>query len=298
MRLVGVNYLSPSAMATLVSCERQWWWKYQAGIREGSSEPLAMGGGFAHALEFGLAAGLAEYHARRAPLDPVFGDPVEHDRLAWVAEATITEAYAGYQHRWPDADAGIEREVTFIVGIDKCDRLLQVRADGVGPHHIVEDKLRAGSSLQSAKLENEVRQGRQLTAEIYCVWRDTGELLPVSFRNVKKIDPRKVKVAGMLRSDIVHAIHLHFQQDGSFLEHRAERTLDQLAGFEDELRGLAKRADLLAKSKTPAGAKNTDVCHSYGRECPALAACQGVQSTADLLAEYVARSTPEPVSVA
>lgn len=284
MKLVGVDYLSPSAAAKLTQCQRRWWWHYIGGLREGSTEALAMGGGFAHALEFdSVEAGITEYHARRAPSD-ILDDPARRNLEAWVAEATIREAFVGYQFRYADADRAnrLEREVTHIVDMPGAARLLQVRNDGVGDLYLVEDKLRSGSAMQPAKLENEVRQGRQLTAEIYAVWRDTGELRPVQLRCVKKCDPRKWKSLTD-RDEVEAVIRDHFQSEAAFVVLEATRTLEQVKEFEREFAYLATLADALAESGEPTGARNDGACFDYGRVCPALAHCQGQRSHHDLL---------------
>ena len=92
------------------------------------------------------------------------------------------------------------REQTYLIALGDPDeleptrRIIQARVDGaVKGHYLVEDKLRSASSMRADALENEVRQGHQLTAEIWAHWKATDELLPVQFRVTKKCDPRKWK---------------------------------------------------------------------------------------------------------
>ena len=279
MKLIGVPYLSPSAMSKLVTCQRQWWWHYEQGIRdEGGTEPLAMGSGLAHALEFGLEAGLAEYHASRRP-DDIFDDPHQRQLEAWVGVETIRHAYQGYVNRYDDP--GLVREETFIVDMPNAARKLQVRIDGVADGYGVEDKLRSGSSLRPDAVQNEVLQGRQITAECYCLWRDTGDLRPVFLRTTKKCDPRKWKSC-QSHEEVAEVIGDHFAGD-VFAEYECTRTLDQLREFEAEFAQLSALAEALAQSGDPVGVRNEKACHEFGRVCPALAACQGQAAAEELM---------------
>lgn len=272
--LTGIAHLSPSGSGTLVECERRYWWRYAQGLgRDERSEPMATGGGLAAALEHGsLDAGLADY-AERRPVADGWTDPIADERARWIAEATIRHAYAGYLTRWPDDE--VEREVTHFVRLPNVDRVLQVRIDGVAPSHLCEDKLRSGSSLRAEAIENETRQGRQLSAEIYAHWRKTDEIVPAHLRCVKKIDPRKVKTAESA-DEVETAIAAHFATEGVFNEWVCTRTRDQLLAFEAEFAALAVRAEALLQSQEPIGARNTGACHSYGRACPAIVICQGL----------------------
>ena len=280
MKLVGISYMSPSQASTLTLCERKWWHKYVEGLTEPSSEPLAMGGGLAEAHEFGIEAGITEYHKRRPEADPLFDDPDARLRDGVAGEAIIRAAFAGYTARYlqQDTEANLVREIPYLVAIPGSTRFLQCRVDGVADTYLVEDKLRAGGSLREADLTNERTQGRQLTAEIYCRWRASGELLPIYLRCMKKPDPRKVKAAwaeGGVDAVIAH-VDEHFAQDSSFIQLRADRTVEQLERFEEEMRDMCRRVDELDHDGEPRGQRNQDACHSYGRPCPALAQCQGV----------------------
>jgi hypothetical protein len=279
LQLHGIDHLSPSAASTLVDCQRKYWWRYKHKLgRDERTEPLAMGGGLAGALEFGdLDKGIAEYHERR-PIADGWTDPDADERAIWIAEATIWQAYDGYLNRYPEE--GIQREVTYLIAVPGQSRIIQARVDGCkSGEYLIEDKLRSASGMRADALENEVRQGRQLTAEIYGHWKATGELLPVKFRITKKIDPRKVKPTKerVITKDYVEtAIAEHFASDGVFNEFDATRTVDQLLEFEAEFAGLIEKADDLLASDEPAGARNEKACTAYGRTCPALGACQGV----------------------
>ena len=289
MKLIGVPYLSPSAMSKLVTCQRQWWWHYEQGIRdEGGTEPLAMGSGLAHALEYrSLEDGLLEYARARRP-DDIFDDQHQRRLEEWVARETITQAFNGYIERYDARDfAGLlVREETFIVDMPYAARKLQVRIDGVADGYGVEDKLRAGSSLRPDAVQNEVLQGRQITAECYCMWRDTGELRPVYLRTTKKCDPRKWKQC-QSHEEVAEVIGDHFAGD-VFAEYECTRTLDQLREFEAEFAQLSALAEALAQSGDPVGVRNEKACHEFGRVCPALAACQGQAAAEELTAKEAA----------
>lgn len=279
VHIAGLEHLSPSGAATLIDCERKYWYRYALGVGTNErSEPLAMGGGLAEALEFGLDRGLAEYHSRRPEADG-WTDPIAYEREGWIGEAIIREAYVGYVMRYGLA---VEREVTHFCRLPGVSRLLQVRIDGVGDGYLVEDKLRSASSLRAEAIENEVRQGRQITAEIYGHYRTTGDLWPVKLRCTKKPDPRPLKKA-TTQEQVIALVAEHFTKDGVFLEFDAHRTLEQLTEFEEEFAALAKRADGLLYHDEPIGARNTGACHQYGRTCPALAVCQGFASYVDLI---------------
>jgi hypothetical protein len=253
--------------------------KYVGGMREDSTEALAMGGGLAEAHEFGLEAGLAEYHARRPEADPVFSDPALDRRDAAIGVAIIAAAFHGYCTRYavPDAQQNLQREVPYLVHVDGATRFLQVRVDGVGDEYLVEDKLRAASSMREDALTNERMHGRQLTAETYAVWRETGELRPVKLRCMKKPDPRALRAAWADGGEdaVTQVVVDHFDKGASWVELLAERTTDQMLAFEDELRDISARIDDLDHPEYPRGIRNTDACRAYGRACPALELCHG-----------------------
>lgn len=276
LKVVGLPYLSPSAMATLTACERKYWHAYgPMKLKEPSSEPLAMGSGMATALEFGnLAAGLYDYLDSRPALDDL-DDPQVYERQGRVAQGIITRAYEGYTTRWPDRVPGlppVEREATYLISVGSGN--LQVRVDGVTPAHLIEDKLRSGSAMKESKLENERRQGRQLTAEIYGYWRDKGAILPVHLRCVKKPDPRPLRTCD--EEDIGGLLDDHFAKDTTFVELVCERSEAQLLAFERELEDIFVRAARIKGSTTPVGQRNTEACDAFGRACPALGYCQGM----------------------
>lgn len=300
VRLAGVDHLSPSGAAKLIDCERAYWWRYARGLgRDERTEALAMGGGLATALELGnLDEGLAEYYRRR-PLADDFTDPVKRIREGWIADATIRHAFAGYTLRYPDPP-NLIREETYLCTLPGVDRLLQVRVDGVVPgEYLVEDKLRSASSMRAEAIENERLQGDQLTAEIYGHWRATKgeELLPIRFRNTKKIDPRKVKNLET-QAEVEEAMAAHFAGE-VFFEWEVTRTEAQLEQFEQEFADLARRStEILDGGKLvftreqvdpgPFGRRNTKSCHMYGRTCPALAHCQGHVTVDELLELHAA----------
>jgi hypothetical protein len=279
VHLSGLEHLSPSGAAVLVDCERKYWFRYEHGIgTDERSEPLAMGGGLAAALEHGnLEQGLAEYRGRR-PVADGWTDPVAYERDGWIGEAVITKAYDGYMIRYPEI---VEREVTHFCRLPRTQRLLQVRVDAVGDGYLVEDKLRSGSSLRAELVENEVRMGRQITAEIYGHFRASYEIWPLRLRCTKKPDPRPLKKA-TTEDEVRSLVAEHFSKDGVFLEFEARRTLRQLVEFEAEFAALARRADDLLASDEPAGVRNPGACVAYGRTCPALAACQGLTPWQDI----------------
>lgn len=284
LRLAGIDHLSPTAASTLIECERRYWWRYARKLgRNERTEALAMGDGLAHALEHGdLAAGIRRYHEAR-PQFETLTDPVVFEREAWIAEATIREAYNGYVTRYP-APAGFEREVTYLCSLPGVERKALVRVDGVmAGQYLVEDKLRSGSSMREDAIENERLQGDQLTAEIYVHWRATGDLLPVKFRCTKKIDPRKVKKLET-RAEVDEVMAEHFAGD-VFKEWDVERTVAQLEQFEVEFADLAQDASLVlsAEGPGPVGNRNTKACHMFGRTCPALPHCQGHVTERELL---------------
>jgi hypothetical protein len=291
--LHGIDHLSPSGASTLQACERKYWWRYKHEVgKDERNEALAMGHGLAAALEFGdLERGLKDYREARPVLDG-WTDPVIYEREGWVAEATIRYAYHGYNARY--VDEGLVREQTYLIALGQDDgqfvhyptrRIVQARVDGaVEGQYLVEDKLRSASSMRADALENEVRQGKQLTAEIWAHRKATDEHLIVKFRVTKKCDPRKWKKLET-EVEVSAVIADHFAGDGVFNEFDVTRTDEQLADFEREFTDLAMRADLVLADEEPGGVRNTDACHSYGRVCPALTVCQGQRPWRDLVAE-------------
>lgn len=282
LRLAGIDHLSPSGASTLDQCERRYWWRYKQGLKDPGTEATAMGHGLAAALEFGsLERGLADYHAARPQADG-WTDPAMYEREGWAGEATITEAHMGYRLRHPDPP-GFIREQTYLVAVPGEGRVVQARVDGCMPKlYLVEDKLRSASSMRADALENEVRMGRQLTAEIWAHRACTGEHLPAYLRVTKKCDPRKWKKLET-REQVAEVIAEHFASDGVFNEFEATRTEQQLDDFQAEFADDLRRADQLLDSPTPAGRRSEKSCHMYGRTCPALAVCQGLRPADDLI---------------
>jgi hypothetical protein len=297
LRIKNLPTLSPSQVSKLNLCQRRWWWE-RNGLREGNSEPTAMGTGMATALEFGsLKLGLKAYHAER-PRPDQWTDPAADARQVIIAENTIRLAYEGYVLRWPDP-VGSEREATSLVDIPGTDTFLQVRTDLVVPgSHLGEDKLRSGRSMQPQKLEHEVLMGQQTTSEIYVHWRVHGELLPVHLRCVKKIDPRKLKGSKekpVSVEEIPAILEEHFtgaNSDSVFQEYTATRTIGELQALERELAGAADLARELKASVEPAGLRNLESCTAFGRECPALAKCLANGSTDTVETERLLDLTP------
>lgn len=276
---LGLRYLSPSGAGLLIRCPRRWWWSYVGGVKDGPTEATAMGSGFAEALEAGdLAAGIAAYRLHRPQLDPLLGDPEADELARQQAEAIITHAFRGYVQRWPDP-VGTRREVTFILDMPDASRHLLVRADGVTDLFGIEDKLRSGAAMRAEAVANEAAQGLQLTAEAYCMWRESGQIRPVQLRCVKKPDPRK------LRNNEAWGLEVraHFERDDAYQEWTAHRTREQLESFEREFVRLSALADSVEVGSEPSGWRNLEVCHSFGRSCPALGHCQGAQSVSEIL---------------
>lgn len=285
--LVGIDHLSPSGTATLQECEQKYVGKYgPLKIREPGTEATAIGSGFAHALEYGsLDAGLQEYERQRPERDPVLDDPETRCRAGIVGRMTIKHAHRIYLERF-DCSPAIERERTYLVTLPGTGRVLQVRVDGYCETggYLVEDKLRSGSSLQAPAIENEQRQGRQLTAEIYAHWRETGDIIPVRYRLLRKPDPRKLKKLAVDEIDGVIGEHFDTHEKACD-ELIVERTEWQLRRWEYEQSALAARASLLLGgadvnpfSSHPSPVRNTSACHAYGRECPQLAHCQATEA--------------------
>lgn len=284
VHLAGINHLSPSGASVLVDCERKFWWTYTHDMgRDERSEPLALGSGMATALEFdNIDRGVAEYRAKRPLLDG-WTDPDEWERTGEIGAAIVQEAYAGYLRTFP-GESSVKREQTYLCSLDPdvTDRVLQVRVDGLVPGiTLIEDKLRGASSMRAEAIENEVRQGRQITAEIYGHWRTHDEILPVNLRCVKKPDPRKLK--GKDTGEAIDVVVQHFMDGAAFHEFTCTRTRDQLLDFETEFIALAARGEELMYHEVPVGARNTDACHKYGRVCPALSHCQGMLTTQTLI---------------
>jgi len=298
LRIKGLAYLSPSQVAKLNLCERRWWWE-RNGLREGNSEPTAMGTGLATALEFGdLASGIRAYHAER-PQPDSWTDPEEDARLIVIAENSIRFAHEGYVLRWPDPP-GAEREETSLVDIPGGNgTFLQVRTDlVVRGSHLSEDKFRSGRSMQPEKLEHEARMGVQTGAEIYVHWRVHDELLPVHLRCVKKIDPRKIKGPVDKRvpvDEIPGILEEHFtgpKSDSVFQEYTGTRTVHELRALERELAGASETAARLKASVEPAGRRNLESCTAFGRTCPALEKCLTNSNTDQVATDRLLDLTP------
>lgn len=270
LRTDGIVYLSPSQLRTLTLCERKW----ALGVPEPTTEALAMGAGFAMALDRGIEHGITAYLESR-PQPDEFTDPDVDERARLIGCATVRHAAECYMARV--GGERIEREVTYLTQIPGTESLFQVRIDGVGEHYLVEDKLRSGAAMRPDLIENEIRQGSQLLAEVWVHRRVTGQNLPVRLRNVKKCDPRKLKTVGL--DEIDGIVAEHFQGESVFDERDAYFDADRLDGFANELVSAAQRARLLG----PASAlRNTEACFTYGRPCAALSRCQGAQDNQEM----------------
>ena len=307
--LDGIKHVSPSQLSKLRECEQRWFNTTILKEREPGTEATAMGAGFAVALETdNVSAGILEYHASR-PAPDSFTDEEADARLRVIAVETIRAAFLLYRERFVDPTT-LEREATFVTRLPLHGRdepwTMQVRLDGfLKKQYVVEDKLRSGSSLQPEKVENEVRQGEQITAEIWSVWKKTGHLVPVKLRCLRKPDQRKIKTVDT--ADLPEFIAEQFARDNAVEEYECVRTEDQLRAFEkrlvqqairvealtpgpERIHGAAEVGGLAAGSLIDRGllvpivkrgavpTRNTDACHSYGRACPFLARCQGTES--------------------
>lgn len=279
LSIEGIKHVSPTQLSLHRMCEQRWHGVYVGKEREPGTEATAMGAGFAAALEMGLDMGLAEYFQSR-PVPDSFTDEEAYERLARVGELTIRHAVARYTDRFNEPT--LEREVSFLTLLPLQGRhvpwAMQVRLDGLdlGQGYIVEDKLRAGASLQPEKIENEVRQGEQITAEVWSVWKKTGEILPVKLRCVRKPDQRKLKSTAT--EDLDAFIGEQFERENVIEEYECVRTSEQLQAFQRRLTDQTGRIEWLA-SPTGHGSplRNTDACHSFGRACPFLGRCQGTE---------------------
>jgi hypothetical protein len=285
MTVLALDYLSPTAVSRLLACEQRYTFQYLDGLREDGSEATATGIAFAEALEvFDHARALKAYEGARPPVDPIWDDADLRENERLLAYAIIKHAPHGYRERYREADirAGVKREVEYIVQAlpgkkGEPTPILYVRADGAGPTHLVEDKLRSGSSLGTDAIEQECLRGFQLTAEVYVHWRKTGELLPVKFRLVRKPNRTKTKAMHLDNAAIDEYVRDHFENnERAYDEREVTRTVEEMHRFEAELRRLwLRRADLLG-GKQPV--RNPSSCFSYGRVCPFAERCSATSS--------------------
>lgn len=280
MTVLALDYLSPTAIGRLLSCEERFRFQYVDKEREPGTEQTATGIGFAEAVEHNdLGRALAVYEDCRPPVDALWDDADVRENERLLARAVIDHAARSYNERYYEADTfcEVKREVEFIVQAAPGKRgeptpILYVRADGAGTQYLVEDKLRSGSSLGTDAIAQECARGHQLTAEVYVNWRKTGELLPVKFRLIRKPDRRKTKAFGLDVEAMDAFVADWFQNsEKAYDEREVTRTLEDMHRFEAELRRLwTQRADLLA-GKTPV--RNPSSCFSYGRVCPFADRC-------------------------
>ena len=301
--LDGIKHVSPSQLSKFRECEQRWYHTHVDKEREPGTEATAMGAGFAVALETdNIHAGYAEYKASR-PAPDSFTDAEADHRLSQIAMLTMREAFKLYTDRFDDGE--MEREATFVTRLPLHGRdepwTMQVRLDGyLKGQYIVEDKLRSGSSLQPEKIENEVRQGEQITAEIWSVWKKSGDIIPVKLRCLRKPDQRKIKTVPT--DELPAFIAEQFDRDNAVEEYECVRTEEQLVAFEKRLVQQAIRIEALTPQPEPSAfsraateavsgfspmlkplavpTRNTDACHNYGRSCPFLARCQGTEAVA------------------
>jgi hypothetical protein len=280
MTVLALDYLSPTAIGRLLTCEQRFTYQYVDREREPGTEQTATGIGFAEAVETGQDhRGFTAYRDTRPPVDELWDDTDLRANESYLAHSVIRHASRCYNERYAEVDmfAEVKREVEYIVQATPGKRgeptpILYVRADGAGPQYLVEDKLRSGSSLGADTIAQECARGHQLTAEVYVHWRKTGDLLPVKFRLIRKPDRRKTKAFGLDAAAMDEFVADWFQNsEKAFDEREVTRTLDDMHRFEAELRRLwTQRADLLA-GKTPV--RNPSSCFSYGRVCPFADRC-------------------------
>jgi hypothetical protein len=282
--VLALDSLSPTQIGNLLECEERWAFKYIVGEREPGTEATATGIGFGVAIEDGdLEAGLRAYEKARPPVDELWDDPDTRENERLVARASITHALASYRLRYAqgDAEAGVKPEVEYVVQCTPGKRgeptpLLYVRTDGACPTFGVEVKFRSGSSLGAEQIAQECARGHQLTAEVYVMWRKTGELLPVKFRPIRKPNRTKTKALKLDAEAIDAYVREHFEtSEKAFDERIVTRTLEDMLRFERELRRLWVQRMGLLSGKQPV--RNPSSCFSYGRVCPFAERC-GVAS--------------------
>lgn len=276
---VAINYVSPTQISTLLTCERKYELKYVTGLREPGSEATATGGGFAHALEFDdVEAGISEYLKRRPDVS-IFDDEDERENERLVAVSTIRWAFEGYRkrHGLEDRHTRVRREETYVVDLPGGGVLL-TRIDGVGDRYLVEDKLRSGSSLTEELVTAERERGHQLTAEVYAHWRRTGAALPVRLRCVRKPDRRKTKALKLDAAAIdAHVREWFATSDKAFAEYEVWRPVERLETFGREAAQVFARRQELQDGIRPA-VRSPHACVQYGKMCAFASDCYGGQS--------------------
>jgi hypothetical protein len=293
----GRNHLSHSSLGMLLACQERFNLHYERRLRPAvTAEPLAIGSGFAQALEIGdpevaWATVLGQYEAE---LDANGGNP-------WVSFASREEVEIGAQIAREAARCylksygvrGETRELEMRVRIRNPevggrvsathDLLGRVDAVDLENAVLVEDKL--SSSMMRSNLRQRVRLDRQVSIGCYLVWRTTGVLI----RDVKYRVTLKPGIK--LRQNETHEAFL--ERIAEDYATRSEHYLIEEAATRDESDFLRLERELWRWAETVREARkdgtwprNSAACLEYGG-CRYLPLCAGEPGAENQYREFV-----------
>lgn len=285
--ITGRDHLSHSSLGTKLACEQKFNLHYELGLRQAiTPTPLALGRGFADALESGdpdvgyltvMDAAVSE--RTRAAGNPWIVAPSEEETE--IGAVIVREASRCYLNRYGQHEAET-RELTIRVRIRNPHRdgrysrthdlLGRVDAVNLSTGTLIEDKL-AGSMMRGS-LPMRVRLDRQISIGCYLIWRATGvRVNDVRYRITLKPQIRR-------RKDETHDGYLtriasDYQSRPDFYlvdPPPVERDLDDFLRLEQELWRWAEQVrDARRDGVWP---RNSSACLDHGG-CKYLPICSG-----------------------
>lgn len=280
----GHDHLSQTSLKTFLTCQQQFSWHYEHRLRPAvTSEPLAIGRAFAHALEQNdpeaggrLLRLEASVEAERAAGNVWVAAPDTRD--VEIAATVAQEAARCYLARYGHHET---REVELRARVRNPQHGgryshthdLLARLDAVSPdwRTVFEDKL--VSQIPRSDLAQKVRLDRQVQIEAYLIWRTQGVLVnEVRYRMTMK--PAIRQRQGESFDAYLQRIADDYcvRPDHYLAEETVNPTLDDFLRLERELWRWAEQIRESRRDGT--WPRNTGACHDYGG-CRFLPLCAG-----------------------
>lgn len=279
----GRSHLSHSGLSTLLACQQRWHWHYEERQRPAMTKrSLAVGSGFAHALESGepdegyrYVVSEAERERAEADGSPWISLPSEEE--VEIGAQVAREAARCYLARY--GTHGETREMKLRARIRNPaengryslthDLLGRVDSVDLDRRLLIEDKL-----LQKADrkhLAQRLRLDRQVSIECYLIWRTTGvEIEDIEYRVTVK--PAIRRRQGESHDEYLVRIAYEYatRPDHYLISEPVKRTRDDYLRLEQELWRWAETVrDARRDGVWP---RNTAACLDYGG-CQFLALC-------------------------
>lgn len=245
---------------------------------------LAVGRAFAHGLEHGSPKAAEDYlrESADAEHEAAGGSPwivlPSHEEVD-IQAVTVSAMVGAYLATWGAHGETREHAMTVrirnpITGYKSRTHDLVCRVDAVTPdwRRIIEDKTAA--SIDKRTLASRLWLDRQVTIEMYCIWRTTG-VMPeeASYRIVRKpgIKRRTVRQPETHDDYLARIVELYETKRDEYVhEETLTRDADDFERLEAELWDWVAQVRAAAKSKVYT--RNVQSCSAWGG-CEFLDAC-------------------------